>query len=247
MRVDLTGRVPLGVTPKDIVMEVIRQIGANGATGHAAEFSGPVVSDMSVEGRIVMSIMVVEAGARGVVIAPDQKVLDYLKGRPRSPKGEMWERAAKSWLALASDPDARFDREVALDVSELAPLVTWGTSSDQAIAVTDNIPDPAQHAAADRKAAAARALDYMGLTPGIPIQSVAIDFAFIGSCTNSRIEDLRDAAETFRGRHVADGVRATSCRARRGSERRPKPKALPRYLPMPGVAAIRLLDVPCHE
>lgn len=208
MRVQLTGRLPLGVTSKDIVMEVIRRIGADGATGYAVEFAGPVVSDMSVEARIVMSIMIVEAGARGVVIAPDQKVLDYLKGRPRSPKGEMWEQAASSWLTLVSDPDARFDREVTLDVSEVAPLVTWGTSPDQAIAVTESIPDPAQQAAPDRKAAASRALSYMGLTPGLPIQSVPIDFAFIGSCTNSRIEDLRDAAEIFRGRRVADGVRA---------------------------------------
>lgn len=208
MRIHLTGAAPLGVTPKDIVMEVIRRIGADGATGFAVEFSGPVVSNMSVEGRIVISIMIVEAGARGVVIAPDQKVLDYLKGRPRSPKGEMWERAARSWLTLASDPDARFDREVTLDVSEVAPVVTWGTSPDQAIAVTETIPDPRQQTAPEREAAANRALDYMGLTPGLPIQSVPIDFAFIGSCTNSRIEDLRDAAEIFRGRHVAEGVRA---------------------------------------
>ncbi|RXH32731.1 3-isopropylmalate dehydratase large subunit [Bradyrhizobium zhanjiangense] len=208
MRIHLTGEAPLGVTPKDIVMEVIRRIGADGATGYAMEFSGPVVSNMSVEGRIVISIMIVEAGARGVVIAPDQKVLDYLKGRPRAPKGEMWEQAARSWLILASDPDARFDREIALEVSEVAPLVTWGTSPDQAIAVTETIPDPGQQAAPEREAAARRALDYMGLTPGLPIQSVPIDFAFIGSCTNARIEDLRDAAEIFRGRRVADGVRA---------------------------------------
>lgn len=208
MRIHLTGAAPLGVTPKDIVMEVIRRIGADGATGYAVEFSGTVVSNMSVEGRLVISIMIVEAGARGVVIAPDQKVLDYLKGRPRSPKGEMWERAARSWLTLASDPDARFDREVTLDVSEVAPVVTWGTSPDQAIAVTETIPDPRYQTAPEREAAANRALNYMGLTPGLPIQSVPIDFAFIGSCTNSRIEDLRDAAEIFRGRHVAEGVRA---------------------------------------
>ncbi|MDA9510013.1 isopropylmalate isomerase [Bradyrhizobium sp. CCBAU 11386] len=208
MRVQLTGRLSLGVTAKDVVMEVIRRIGADGATGYAVEFSGPVVSDMSVEGRIVMSIMIVEAGARGVVIAPDQKVLDYLNGRPRAPKGEMWAPAAAHWLTLASDPDARFDREVALDVSEVAPLVTWGISPDQAIAVTDRVPDPTGQAAPDRRAAALRALDYMGLKSGIPIQSVSIDFAFIGSCTNARIEDLRDAAEIFRGRRVAEGVRA---------------------------------------
>jgi len=208
MRIDVTGRPPRGVTPKDIVMEVIRRIGADGATGYAVEFAGAAVSDMSVEGRIVMSIMIVEAGARGVVVAPDQKVLDYLKGRPRAPKGAMWDRAAAAWLQLGSDPDARFDRELSIDASEVAPLVTWGTSPDQAIAVTDRIPDPDSNAATDRKAAAVRALAYMGLQPGLPIQSVPIDLAFIGSCTNSRIEDLRDAAEIFRGRHVAAGVRA---------------------------------------
>lgn len=149
-----------------------------------------------------------EAGARGVVIAPDQKVLDYLEGRPRAPKGAMWERAARSWLALSSDSEARFDREVAFDFGGVAPLVTWGTSPDQVVAVTDDVPDPMHQATTDRKAAAMRALSYMGLTPGTPLQSVPIDFAFIGSCTNSRIEDLRDAAAIFRGRRVAEGVRA---------------------------------------
>ena len=189
-------------------MEIIRRIGADGATGYAVEFAGPTVTEMSVEGRIVMSIMIVEAGARGVVIAPDQKVVDYLKGRPRAPKGEMWDRAAKAWLQLRSDSDARFDREMTIDAGDVAPVVTWGTSPDQAIAVTDRVPDPDSGATADRKTAATRALAYMGLTPGTPIQSVPIDLAFIGSCTNSRIEDLRDAAQVFRGRHVASGVRA---------------------------------------
>lgn len=208
MRINVSRQPPLGVTSKDIVMEIIRRIGADGATGYAVEFAGPAVTDMSVASRIVMSIMIVEAGARGVVIAPDRKVLDYLKGRPRAPKGEMWDRAARAWLQLRSDPDAGFDREITIDAGEVAPLVTWGTSPDQAIAVTDRIPDPHSNAAADRRTAAMRALAYMGLEPGTPIQSVPIDFAFIGSCTNSRIEDLRDAARVFRGRHVATGVRA---------------------------------------
>lgn len=208
MRINVSRQPPLGVTSKDIVMEIIRRIGADGATGYAVEFAGPAVTDMSVASRIVMSIMIVEAGARGVVIAPDRKVLDYLKGRPRAPKGEMWDRAARAWLELRSDPDASFDREMTIDAGEVAPLVTWGTSPDQAIAVTDRIPDPHSNAAADRRTAAMRALAYMGLEPGTPIQSVPLDFAFIGSCTNSRIEDLRDAARVFRGRHVATGVRA---------------------------------------
>ena len=146
MRINVTGHPPLGVTSKDIVMEVIRRIGADGAAGYAVEFAGPAVTGMSVEGRIVMSIMIVEAGARGVVIAPDQKVLDYLKGRPRAPKGEMWDRAARAWLQLRSDPDARFDREMTIDAGDVAPLVTWGTSPDQAIAVTDYVPDPDSNA-----------------------------------------------------------------------------------------------------
>ena len=208
MRITVTGRLSLGVTSKDIVMEIIRRIGADGAAGYAVEFAGPAVTGMSVEGRIVMSIMIVEAGARGVVIAPDQKVLDYLRGRPRAPKGEMWDRAATAWLQLRSDSDARFDREMTIDAGDVAPLVTWGTSPDQAIAVTDRVPDPDSNSTADRKTAATRALAYMGLTAGTPIQSVPIDFAFIGSCTNSRIEDLRDAAKIFRGRHVASSVRA---------------------------------------
>ncbi|WP_375780034.1 3-isopropylmalate dehydratase large subunit [Bradyrhizobium sp. ma5] len=202
MRINVAGHLPLGVAPKDIVMEIIRRIGADGATGYAVEFAGPAVRDMSVEGRIVMSIMIVEAGARGVVVAPDQKVLDYLEGRPRAPKREMWDRAARAWLQLGSDPDARFDREMTVDAGEVAPVVTWGTSPDQAIAVTGQVPDP------ENNAAAVRALSYMGLQAGTPIQSVPIDFAFIGSCTNSRIEDLREAAKVFRGRHVAAGVRA---------------------------------------
>ncbi|MBC9878610.1 3-isopropylmalate dehydratase large subunit, partial [Bradyrhizobium sp. INPA01-394B] len=127
---------------------------------------------------------------------------------PRAPKGEMWDRAAEAWLQLGSDSDARFDREMTIDAGDVAPVVSWGTSPDQAIAVTDCVPDPDGNAATDRKAAATRALAYMGLTPGMPIQSVPIDFAFIGSCTNSRIEDLRDAARIFQGRHVASGVRA---------------------------------------
>ena len=208
MRITVTGRLSLGVTSKDIVMEIIRRIGADGAAGYAVEFAGPAVTGMSVEGRIVMSIMIVEAGARGVVIAPDQKVLDYLRGRPRAPKGEMWDRAATAWLQLRSDSDARFDREMTIDAGDVAPLVTWGTSPDQAIAVTDRVPDPDSNSTTDRKTAATRALAYMGLTAGTLIQSVPIDFAFIGSCTNSRIEDLRDAAKIFRGRHVASSVRA---------------------------------------
>ncbi len=208
MRIALTGKPGLGVTSKDIVMEVIRRIGADGAAGHAVEFAGPAIDAMSVEARMTLSIMIVEAGARGAVIAPDKKVIDYVAGRPRSPKGALWEAAVLAWAALRTDPGAAFDREFALDVADVAPMVSWGTSPDQAEAVTASIPNPEAESNPARRRAALRALDYMGLQPGTALQSIPISHAFIGSCTNSRIEDLRDAARVLRGRSVAKGVKA---------------------------------------
>jgi len=208
MRILLTGRPGLGVTAKDIVMEVIRRIGADGAAGHAVEFAGPAIGALSVEARMTLSIMIVEAGARGAVIAPDQKVVDHVANRPRSPKGAQWEAAVEAWRSLRTDPAARFDREFALDVGEVAPMVSWGTSPEQAAPVTASLPDPETEADPIRRRAARRALEYMGLEPGTPLQSIAISHAFIGSCTNSRIEDLRDAARVLRGRRVAERVTA---------------------------------------
>jgi 3-isopropylmalate/(R)-2-methylmalate dehydratase large subunit len=208
MRITLTGHSGLGVTSKDIVMAVIRRIGADGAAGHAVEFAGPAIEAMSVEARMTLSIMIVEAGARGAVIAPDQKVIDYVAGRPRSPKGALWEAAVQAWAALRTDLGAAFDREFTLDVTEVAPMVSWGTSPDQAEAVTASIPDPEAETNLARRRAALRALDYMGLRPGTALQAIPISHAFIGSCTNSRIEDLRDAARVLRGRSVAKGVKA---------------------------------------
>jgi 3-isopropylmalate/(R)-2-methylmalate dehydratase large subunit len=208
MRIKLSGRKPAGVTAKDVVMEIIRRIGADGATGYAVEFAGEAVEAMSVEARMTMSIMIVEAGARGAVIAADDKVLDYVEGRPRAPKGEMWAAASKAWLTLRSDPAAAFDRDIALDVAEVAPMVTWGTSPDQAATILDSVPNPRDETDPARRRAAERALDYMGLTPGAALGSIKISHAFIGSCTNARIEDLRDAARVLAGRKVADGVRA---------------------------------------
>jgi 3-isopropylmalate/(R)-2-methylmalate dehydratase large subunit len=196
------------VTAKDIIIEVIRRIGADGATGHAVEFAGEAVSAMSVEARMTLSNMIVEAGGRGAVIAPDQKVLDYIEGRPRAPKAKMWAAMAAHVSALQTDAGAKFDREFVLDVSEVAPMVTWGTSPDQAVAVTSAIPDPADEADSGKKQAALRALEYMGLRAGASVDSICISHAFIGSCTNSRIEDLRDAALVLAGRKVAAGVRA---------------------------------------
>lgn len=208
MRITLTGKPGLGVTAKDIIIEVIRRIGADGATGHAVEFAGEAVSAMSVEARMTISNMIVEAGGRGAIIAPDQKVLDYIEGRPRAPKAKMWAAMAAHISALQTDAGAKFDREFVLDVSEVAPMVTWGTSPDQAVAVTSAIPDPADEADSGKRQAALRALEYMGLLAGASVDSISISHAFIGSCTNSRIEDLRDAALVLAGRKVAAGVRA---------------------------------------
>jgi len=208
MRVDVGGRLPAGVTAKDLVMSLIGRIGADGATGYALEFTGEAISALSVEGRMTICNMSVECGARGAVMAPDDLVIDYLAARPRAPKGELWRRALEAWRGLRSDPDAPFDRTVLLDAGSIAPMVTWGTSPDQAVAVTGVVPDPDQEATPGRRRDAARALAYMGLSPGMPLQDVAIDRAFIGSCTNARIEDLREAAGVLRGRRVAEGVSA---------------------------------------
>lgn len=207
MRIRLEGMMGIGVTSKDVVMEVIRRIGADGAAGHAVEFAGTGVDAMSVEARMTISNMIVEAGARGAVIAPDDKVYAYVEGRPRSPKGAMWAMARQSWASLRSDEDAVFDRELLIDVSEVAPMVTWGTSPDQADVVTAIIPDPEREASPTRRSSAVRALDYMGLLPGMPLDTIRITHAFIGSCTNSRIEDLRDVARVVVGRNVANGIR----------------------------------------
>lgn len=208
MLVEVTGRLPVGVTAKDVVMALIGRIGADGATGYAIEFTGEAVSALSVEGRMTICNMAVECGARGALMAPDEKVFDDLASRPRAPRGELWGRAVEAWRELRSDPDAAFARTVALDAAAIEPMVTWGTSPDQAAAVTGAVPDPDREATPARRRDAARALAYMGLTPGTPLQAVRIDRAFIGSCTNARIEDLREAAQVLRGRRVAAGVRA---------------------------------------
>jgi len=224
MRITLDGALPLGVTSKDVALEVIRRIGADGATGYAVEFAGRAIDQMSVEARMTLSIMSVEAGARGAVIAPDEKTIAYIEGRPRAPKGEMREAARKAWATLRSDEGAAFDRDITIDVADIAPMVTWGTSPDQAATITGAVPDPSRETDPSRRQAFRRALDYMGIEAGAPLESIAISHAFIGSCTNSRIEDLRDAARVVAGRKVAAGVRAmvvpgsTSVRAQAEAE-----------------------------
>lgn len=208
MRVTVQGEMGADVTSKDIIMALIQRIGASGATGYAIEFAGSTIESLSVEARMTICNMAVEAGARGAFMAPDEKVYAYLKDKPRVPKGALWDQALEKWKALYSDPGAQFDKEVALDASELIPMVTWGTSPDQAAPIGACVPDPAHEPDAIRRMDLQRALRYMGLEPGTPLTEIAISHAFIGSCTNARIEDLRDAARVVQGRKVAANVRA---------------------------------------
>ncbi len=208
MRVSVQGQMGPGVTSKDIIMALIQRIGASGATGYAIEFAGSTIESLSVEARMTICNMAVEAGARGAFMAPDEKVYAYLKDKPRVPKGELWEQAVATWRELYTDEGAHFDKEVQLDASELAPMVTWGTSPDQAAPIGERVPDPIQESDLIRRQDLQRALRYMGLEAGAKLSEVAISHAFIGSCTNARIEDLRDAARVVRGRKVASNVRA---------------------------------------
>ena len=207
MLVRIDGTLQRGVTAKDVVLAVIGEIGTAGGTGYAVEFGGEVVRNMSMEGRMTMCNMSIEAGARMGMVAVDQVTLDYVRGRPYAPAGELWEQAERAWRELHSDPDAVFDRVVELRGEEIKPQVTWGTSPEMVLPVDGIIPDPATMDNPGRRESARRALEYMGLEPGTPITGIALDRVFIGSCTNSRIEDLRAAAEVVRGRRVAPGIK----------------------------------------
>ncbi len=208
MRVNFVGERSPFVTAKDIALALIARIGANGAAGHAVEYAGPVISAMSMAERLTLCNMSIEAGARVGLIAPDETTFAYLRGRPMAPKGEMFERALAYWRTLPSDSDAVFDRELTLDVSQVEPHVTWGTSPEDAAPIGSRVPSPDDEAEPTRRERRRRALAYMGLKPGEALENIAIDVVFIGSCTNSRIEDLRAAAAVAAGRRVADRVKA---------------------------------------
>jgi 3-isopropylmalate/(R)-2-methylmalate dehydratase large subunit len=208
MRVMFEGRLPFGVTAKDLILALIGQIGAAGGTGYAVEYAGSAIRDMPVEGRLTICNLSIELGAKMGLIAPDEKTYDYLRGRAYAPQGEMWDLAVAAWRRLPSDPDAVFDQEIVIDVETIIPQVTWGISPEHVIGVDGLIPDPRAVADPARRAAIESALDYMGLKPGAPIIGTPVDWVFIGSCTNSRLSDLRAAAEVARGRKVAPGVRA---------------------------------------
>ena len=208
MRVVIEGTPAPGVGAKDFALAVIGEIGTAGGTGYVIEYAGEAVRALSMEGRMTLCNLTIEGGARAGLVAPDETTFDYLRGRPAAPKGGAWDIALASWKTLFSDPDAVFDREVRIDASAIAPLVTWGTSPEDVVPVTGAAPSPEAFASPDKRASVARALEYMGLEAGQPIASARVDVVFIGSCTNSRIEDLRVAADIVRGRTVAPGVRA---------------------------------------
>src|SRR5437016_5527588 len=206
MRVSVEGALARGVTAKDVVLAVIGRIGTAGGTGHAIEFAGSTIRALSMEGRMTVCNMSIEAGARAGMIAVDETTIEYLKGRSFAPKGELWNRAVAFWRTLVSDPGATFDRTVTIDATTIAPQVTWGTSPEMVTTIDGRVPDPDKEKDPVRREGIERALSYMGLSPNTAMTDIRIDKVFIGSCTNSRIEDLRAAAAVVEGRHKADNV-----------------------------------------
>ncbi|OLB97735.1 MAG: 3-isopropylmalate dehydratase large subunit [Candidatus Rokubacteria bacterium 13_1_40CM_68_15] len=202
LRVTVDGRLGFGVTAKDVILAIIATIGAAGGVGHVIEYAGTVIRAMTMDQRMTVCNMSIEAGARAGMVAPDETTFAYLEGRPFAPKGELWARALAYWKTLPSDLDATFDREVTLDGTEIAPTVTWGTSPQDALPITERVPDPARAADATRRESMERALAYMGLTAGIPLTEITVDRVFIGSCTNSRLDDLRAAAQVVKGKRA---------------------------------------------
>ena len=207
MAVTVAGRLPDGVTSKDVILALIARIGTGGGQGHVVEYRGEAVEAMSMEARMTMCNMSIEAGARAGMVAPDETTFAYLKGRPHAPADAEWDAALAHWRTLRSEPDATYDREVVLDATALSPFVTWGTNPGQGVPLSGRVPDPASMADAQQRAAAEKALSYMDLAPGTPLRGIRVDTVFLGSCTNGRIEDLRAAAAVIAGRRVADGVR----------------------------------------
>jgi 3-isopropylmalate/(R)-2-methylmalate dehydratase large subunit len=208
MRVSVEGALPAGVGAKDLILAVIGEIGTAGGTGHVIEYAGEAIRGLSMEGRMTVCNMTIEAGARAGLIAPDDTTFQYLAGRPKAPKGAAWEQAVAWWRTLPSDDGAAYDREVRLSAADVVPLITWGTSPEDVLPITGRVPDPADAKSDSKRRAMLRALEYMGLSPGTRLQDVRINRVFIGSCTNGRIEDLREAAKVAAGRRVADGVGA---------------------------------------
>lgn len=207
MEVRVEGMLSPAISPKDLILHIIGVIGTAGGTGHVIEFRGPVFEAMSVEGRLTVCNMSIEGGARAGLVAPDEKTFTYLKGRPYAPKGEEWDKAVAWWKSLATDPGAKFDKSVVINAADVQPTVTWGTSPEDTVAIGGAVPAPESFADPSKQEAARVSLDYMGLEPGTRMTDIEVQNVFIGSCTNSRIEDLRAAADVLRGRHKADNVK----------------------------------------
>ncbi|MCZ6524122.1 MAG: 3-isopropylmalate dehydratase large subunit [Alphaproteobacteria bacterium] len=208
MRITVDGTLPRGLVAKDLILALIGKIGIAGGTGHVIEYAGKAIMELSIEGRMTVCNMTIEAGARSGLVAPDQKTIDYVRGRPMAPKGGAWELAEAYWRTLPSDAGAKYETEVSLDAADIEPQVTWGTNPGMVLPISASVPDPADEGDEAKRASYSSALDYMALEPGTRLTDIAIDKVFIGSCTNSRIEDMRAAAEIANGRHVADSVYA---------------------------------------
>ncbi|MFB7366278.1 3-isopropylmalate dehydratase large subunit, partial [Streptomyces hydrogenans] len=207
MAITVDGELPADVTAKDLILAVIARIGTGGGQGYVLEYRGSAIEKLSMEGRMTICNMSIEAGARAGMIAPDETTFAYLKGRAHAPEGEDWDAAVAYWKTLRTDEDAVFDAEVVIEAAELAPFVTWGTNPGQGAPLSAKVPDPASYEDPSERLAAEKALEYMGLTAGQPLRDIKVDTVFVGSCTNGRIEDLRNAASLLEGRQVADGVR----------------------------------------
>ena len=207
MAINVNGTLKPGTTAKDIILAIIAKIGTNGGAGYVLEYRGEAIRNLSMEGRMTICNMSIEAGARAGMIAPDETTFEYIKGRPHAPEGEEWEAAVEYWKTLRSDDDAVFDAEVDLNADDLEPFVTWGTNPGQGIPISGEVPDPADMGDETNRTAAERALEYMDLAPGTKMKDIAVDTVFIGSCTNGRIEDLRNVVNIIKGKKKADGVR----------------------------------------
>ena len=207
-RINVNGNLPIGVTSKDIILQIIGKIGTAGGTGYVIEYAGSLISSLSVEQRMTICNMTIEAGARAGLIQPDEKIFEYLKGKPMSPKKDNWDKALEYWSSLKTDPEANFDKEISLEGAEIKPMVTWGTSPQDVVEIDGKVPNPNNEKDEDRKKSILRSLNYMGLKPDTNIKDIKIDKVFIGSCTNGRIEDIRDAAKILKDKKIAPHVNA---------------------------------------
>ena len=208
LKINVNGKLPIGVTSKDVILQIIGKIGTAGGTGYVIEYSGEIIKALSVEQRMTICNMTIEAGARAGLVEPDEKIFSYLKDKPKSPQGEDWTKALNYYEKLKSDSNSKFDKEVSIDGNDISPMVTWGTSPQDVVSIDGNIPDPKKENDKDKRIAMERSLNYMGLTPNMAIKGIKIDVVFIGSCTNGRIEDLREAAKILRDKKIAQHIKA---------------------------------------